>query len=339
MFLETFADTAYVSAIEFYNFEMTEWMINRIMNITSSGIKWISIIIILFNISICSTFNKRGMIYIGEWISGIKLVYPDLKIGQHGFVTRNCSFVNCFYTTDHFYFNDIKMYDILLFNAKGFCGGSIESPPNRSESQTFVFFGSEPAPSCSIYETKITFDLIWTYKLSSDIVRPFFIIKNKRNEVIGPRKYMHWDTNVEDMVPMDDKIWSKIKDKSIAAAFMPSRCDTETPQQQFVEKLEAELAKYGHRIDTYGTCGKLQCEMKHEIGKRLPKCSDLIQKDYYFYLAFEDALGEDYVTDNLLYALNNYAVPIVYGGANYSRFVFTFFPLMAVTRFVLMLIL
>lgn len=319
-----FDDTACPSTKGIDNFEMTEWMLNRVINITGSDIKQITIIIILFYISICRTFNKHGMIYIGDWISGIKLVYPDLKVGQHGFLSRNCSFVNCFYITERFYFNDQKNFDILLFNAKGFCGGAIDSPPNRSENQKFVFVGLDAAPSCPVYETKINFDLTWTYKLSSDIIRPFFIIKNKDNEVIGPRKYMSWDTKVEDMESADTQILLKTKDKNIAAFFMYSYCETKTPQQEFIEKLGTELAKYGQHLDTYGTCGQLQCAMKYETGSRVPRCSDLIQRDYYFYLAFEDDLGEDYVTDNLLHALNNYAVPVVYGGANYSRFVFTF---------------
>lgn len=306
------------------NFVMDKWVINGVINIISSGLKQITILFIFFNISIHSVLNKHGMLYIGQWTpSGLKLVYPDLKVGQHSFLTRNCSFVNCFYTTDHFYFNDIKNYDVLLFSAIGFCDGSMNSLPNRTDSQQYVFIGFEPATSCSVYEAKITFDLTWTYKLSSDIVRPFFRVKNNRSEVIGPRKYMHWNTKVEDMVPVDKKILLKLKDKSTAAIAISSHCEqtAKNEQQEFVEKLQAELAKFNLRLDTYGSCGQLQCEMKYETGGRLPKCSDVIQKDYYFYLAFEEALGEDYVTGNILHALNNYAVPIVYGGANYSRFV------------------
>lgn len=301
---------------------MYEWMINGLNNIINSGPKQITILIILFNISICSILNKRGIIYIGEWTpSGVKFAYPDLKVGQHGFISRNCSFRNCFYTTDHFYFLDIHNYDVLLFNARSYCEGGMDSPPNRSETQQFVFLGFEPPPSCTIFETRTKFDLTWTYKLSSDIVRPFFIIKNNRSEVIGPKKYMHWDTKVEDMAPVTKKSLLQLKDKNVAAIFLSSQCDMRSEQLDFVQNLETELAKYGQRVDTYGNCGQLQCELKYETGKRVPKCSEVIQKNYYFYLAFEEALAEDYVTDKLLYALNNYAVPIVYGGANYTRFV------------------
>lgn len=46
---------------------------------------------------------------------------------------------------------------------------------------------------------------------------------------------------------------------------------------------------------------------------------NLLKEDYLFYLAFENAFDRDYVTDTILRAFNNYAVPIVYGGADYDR--------------------
>lgn len=295
---------------------------NGEISITIRCLKKIIIIVGLFNISLCSILNKHGIIYIGEWTTpGAKVGYPDLKVGQHGFITRNCSFTNCFYTTDHYYFNDIQNYDVLLINARHFCSSAVDSLPNRTGSQQFIFIGFESAAHCTIFKSKIQPDLTWTYKLTSDIARPFFIVKNMFNQVIGPRKYMHWDKPLEEMPLADKNVLLKLKDKTTAAVYMPTNCNAKTEQQQFVQNLAAELAKYGQQVHTYGICGQKQCEMKHETGKHLPKCSELIQRDYYFFLAFEETLGEDFVTDNLLYALNNFAVPIVYGGANYTRFV------------------
>lgn len=57
-------------------------------------------------------------------------------------------------------------------------------------------------------------------------------------------------------------------------------------------------------------------------GPRLSEhCYALIESDYYFYLAFENSFCEDYVTEKILTATQHYAVPVVYGGANYSRYV------------------
>lgn len=46
------------------------------------------------------------------------------------------------------------------------------------------------------------------------------------------------------------------------------------------------------------------------------ECIDIVEENYYFYLAFENS---DYVTEKLMTALDHYTVPVVLGGANYSR--------------------
>lgn len=48
-------------------------------------------------------------------------------------------------------------------------------------------------------------------------------------------------------------------------------------------------------------------------------CHWRIRKNYYFYLAFEDSISADYITTEVLYAYDNNAVPIVYGGATYEE--------------------
>ena len=46
----------------------------------------------------------------------------------------------------------------------------------------------------------------------------------------------------------------------------------------------------------------------------------MLEVKYKFYLSFENSLCEDYVTEKFFNILNYNLVPIVLGGANYSKF-------------------
>lgn len=46
----------------------------------------------------------------------------------------------------------------------------------------------------------------------------------------------------------------------------------------------------------------------------------MLQREYRFYLSFENSLCTDYVTEKLYRALEHDVVPVVFGGADYDRF-------------------
>ena len=45
----------------------------------------------------------------------------------------------------------------------------------------------------------------------------------------------------------------------------------------------------------------------------------MIEAKYKFYLSFENSICDDYVTEKFFEIMNHDIVPVVYGGANYSR--------------------
>ena len=49
------------------------------------------------------------------------------------------------------------------------------------------------------------------------------------------------------------------------------------------------------------------------------KCHEYIEKNYMFYLSFENSICEDYVTEKFWKFLNGNLVPVVLGGANYDK--------------------
>ncbi|KAJ8729961.1 hypothetical protein PYW07_016999 [Mythimna separata] len=140
------------------------------------------------------------------------------------------------------------------------------------------------------------------------------IIKDKEGNIIGPKEEMHWET-VETMMPINDTLKAKLSTKKFAAAWFVSHCNARSGRDLIAEELRTELAKFDMQVDIFGRCGTKECPRGS-----MKECLQLVETDYYFYLSFENSFAEDYVTEKLLNGLNHYAVPVVYGGANYTRF-------------------
>lgn len=298
-------------------------MIHNFVKNVKQILKKIYMILVVL-IFVVGSDKQNSLIYVLEWtISNETWIYLDLEMGQEAFIKRNCTYINCFLTNNRSLFRDIRDFDVLLFNAVHVGQGFTEVPSNRSEAQQYVLVGFEPAAYYALPDDyNFFFNITWTYKLTSDVVQSYIAVKNKQGQTIGPRKNMHWAHLVENMEPIGENIKSKLRQKSIAAAWIVSNCDAMSERLKFVKKLQIELFKYNHRVDIYGNCGNLDCEqIKGQKNGIITACSSKIESDYYFYLAFENSHGEDYVSEKLVNALKYFTVPIVYGGANYSRFV------------------
>lgn len=103
--------------------------------------------------------------------------------------------------------------------------------------------------------------------------------------------------------------------KTRAAAWFVSNCNTESLRESFVNSLQQHLRNFNMEVDIYGDCGTLQCPKSI-----MSRCLAMIGHKYFFYFAFENSISEDYVTEKVLYALKHNAVPVVLGGANYTRY-------------------
>ena len=69
-------------------------------------------------------------------------------------------------------------------------------------------------------------------------------------------------------------------------------------------------------VDIYGKCGPYKCTNKPGI---FP-CDPNIYTEYKFYLAFENSICQDYVTEKLFNTMIYPIVPIVLGGADYTKY-------------------
>lgn len=242
------------------------------------------------------------IVYLGE---GLDTVYD-----------KNCSFTNCYIVAHRNYFDSLFEYDAIVFHGPNIKMDDL--PKERSPTQKYVFASmesSENYPICSKTADNF-FNWTWTYKLDSDEMYSYITIRDEDRNIIGPRTDMQW-MKVEEMQPVDEEVKYRLSRKKQAAAWFVSHCDTLSKREYIAKELAAELAIYNHTLDIYGRCGTKECRRQN-----MKTCLAMLETDYYFYLSFENSLTEDYVTEKLLHALQHYTVPVVYGGANYTRYIF-----------------
>lgn len=259
--------------------------------------------------------KREDLKYVLQWTTSNAVPFVFMGRGQEGFIKRNCPVQNCFMTDDRLYFRDVKDFDVILFNSPEIHRSYWTFPSQRSPYQIYTFVSTESSDNYPICLPSFNdfFNRTWTYKLESDIPFNYIIITNNRYEKIGPKKEMHW-MDVNKMSPVDDYIKARLAKKTKAAAWFVSNCYAINDRDIIARRLKNELKRYGLQLDIYGKCGDMTC------GSEQKECFAMIERDYYFYLAFENSFSMDYATEKLLTALQHYSIPIVYGAANYSRF-------------------
>lgn len=267
--------------------------------------------------------NKNPMYkYILQWTSPRNVPFDSMGIGQQGFTSRNCSYTNCIVTSEKYYLNDITDFDVIAFAGPEIVSfPDIFLPTRRAHHQKYVFASIESSYNYPICSNRFDgfFNWSWTFRLDSDVRWGYMDIKDSNNKIIGPNEVMHW-MDLKDMKPVSEEFKQKLKSKRIAAAWFVSNCFDRSGRFLLAQALEHELKKYNLELNVFGDCGKFACpQSRDEI------CMKMLGETYFFYLSFENSISKDYVTEKLLKALQTNVVPIVFGGANYTRYVFHYF--------------
>lgn len=245
----------------------------------------------------------------------IQAPFEKLYPGLISVRDRKCKYQNCYIATRADYLYNVTDFDVVLFNSVGIRREEVSMPEKRAPNQKYVFCSQESASNYPLsVDYNNFFNWTYTYRFDSDITAPYLVVKNAKGEIIGPGTDVNWLKPYE-MLPIQRSIKRKLRNKRVAAAWFVSHCNAKSTRQEFVGNLTIHLKKYGHTIDIYGACGYLSCPMGW-----IEECYALVESDYYFYLSFENSFAVDYVSEKLLTAVEHYAVPVVFGGANYSRY-------------------
>ncbi|KAI6216498.1 Fucosyl transferase [Aphelenchoides besseyi] len=101
-----------------------------------------------------------------------------------------------------------------------------------------------------------------------------------------------------------DEIEERLRSKTKGAFIVYSHCKTDSQREKYI----AELKKH-FPVDTFGKCGDSRCDQK---------CMKQKLKDYRFYIAFENNVCEDYVTEKF-YRIKDLILPLVLNDSIYRN--------------------
>lgn len=236
---------------------------------------------------------KMDTIRILLWTTDLKKFWPP---GTEGF--KGCKLPEgkiCEQVGRHQYNNS----DAVIFHGQKIMADDL--PAYRFPHQKWIFFEVEAPPQTwiqgSLVPIRNDFNLTSTITFDSDVP----ILQRHR------------------VCEVDLDLYRKIRAKKIPyakgkgahVAWFVSHCETQSKREAYVK----ELSKY-IPVDIVGTCGNLTCGSKKE---RVECDEQILNKEYKFYLSFENSICEGYVSEKLWRLIREpiTVIPIVMGGVDY----------------------
>ena len=235
-----------------------------------------------------------------------------------GNVMKQCNTaVPCVYTNDRSLYN---VSDVVILTSR-FIRDRQQMPSFRPPHQHWITFLREAPDRTKLkikpYETWFN----WTvaYSMNGDVVLPYGMCLPTRDKVakdpssityIIRRVYgdsaesMPW---VKRNVPYKYTPYDHAKGKTRLVLWFVSNCQPPSLRERYV----AELKQYVD-VDIFGKCACKTCKERHTA-----PTGDLFNT-HKFYLAFENSLCADYITEKVWGRLQQGIVPIVLGGADYK---------------------
>ncbi len=220
--------------------------------------------------------------------------FGDKHYKFKNFEDRGCPVSNCETTIDRHRYNEASL---VITHMRG----SFELdhfPKYRPNNLRTVFFLYEsPMNSDDYSRFKDFFNLTATYRLETD----FPLTLNA----------MVWKENADFNADYDFH-GSK---KGFAAALI-SNCGDSSGRLEYIK----ELKKYVE-VDVYGNCGGRKCPGTFRNGTKTNNCRAILAEEYKFYLAFENSLCTDYITEKFFWTIMMNTVPVVLGNGQYDQYV------------------
>ncbi|XP_011182244.1 alpha-(1,3)-fucosyltransferase fut-3 [Zeugodacus cucurbitae] len=157
------------------------------------------------------------------------------------------------------------------------------------------------------------YDKIFSYSLKSDFIwQSHKILRKNDSRVMAPTLYPNWDAPKANFSSHTSRtfFYESVSESSpLSLAILNRPC--QPARKELIERITQNMD-----VHTYGDCGEYSCG--EGICEFIPNTRG--NRTYKFFLAFEEELCEDYVSKNFFRALAGRLLPVVFGGANYTRF-------------------
>ena len=263
----------------------------------------------LLNASLSTVINVKRNKTILIWNSPERIETAVFGFGHKPFVQHKCKVSDCI-----LYKNKSAMpfenYDAIIVHMHVLWLSKLPDFPRR-ENQRFIFLTQEsPAiMPIDVFNLGNIFNWTMSYRLNSDIQLLYGRIFP---EPTAPKTEENMYKLIEKTHQPSARNYAA--NKIHLVVWMATHCDTPSLRETYVRQLKKFVP-----VDIYGGCGNLSCERNDSHWLSHPKCYDMIEAKYKFYLSFENSLCDDYVTEKFFYIMDRNVVPVVYGKANYSR--------------------
>ncbi|XP_042214633.1 LOW QUALITY PROTEIN: glycoprotein 3-alpha-L-fucosyltransferase A-like [Homarus americanus] len=202
---------------------------------------------------------------------------PGGRRGQ--FLKLKCPVDTCVLTGSR---SELSSADAIMFK------DHFSMPPhNRDMRQVWVMFMLECPLHTQHFTNRNVFNWTATYRHDSDIVAPY-------------EKWVYYDNTIHQKSQEINYAANKTKQ----VAWFVQNCGARNNRLQYAK----ELGKY-IGVDIFGACGTKRCPRSNSA-----KCFEMLNKDYKFYLAFENSNCRDYITEKFFVnGLSHHILPIVMG--------------------------
>lgn len=202
----------------------------------------------------------------------------------------NCPVTNCDITLDK---SRLNTSDMILFHMRSRID---EFPKIRFSHQKWVYLiyeSQQHCPMCSKLDG--LFNLSATFRSDSDITNIY--LTDSR---------LKW---VENNPNFNEKNYDPDVKKGFAAILISS-CSDNLKRLKIIKELRRFI-----NVDIYGKCSdqNLKCPSQGD-------CREYLANNYKFFLAFENSICSEYITEKFFNTLNYNTLPVVLGGGDYSKY-------------------